>query len=157
MTRRTRYGLLAAVVAIGLGGSPADATEPRPAPDTHLKLVEGSRVKTANKTTVYFVDGGRLRPMRYAAYKNLFSGWGGIKKIKRAPKALLGMNMRGDTRLVRIRGEERVWFIDNGREKRLVTTFHGIGFSSRLVELVEPEELDPYYEGPPVGRLEDQR
>ena len=89
--------------------------------------------------------------MRYAAYKNLFCGWGGIKTIKRAPEALLGMNMRGDTRLVRIRGDERVWFIDNGREKRLVRTFHGIGFSSRLVELVEPEELDPYYEGTPIG------
>jgi len=151
MTRWTRYGLVAAMVVTGLGGPPAVARERQAATGVDQRLVEGSRVKTATRTCVYFVDGGRLRPMRYAAYKNLFSGWGGIKTIKSAPEELMGVNMRGDTRIVRVRGDERIWFIDNGREKRLVRTFHGIGFSSRLVELVEPEELDPYYEGTPIG------
>ncbi len=154
MTRWTRFALLGALtlsVATGLGESAADAHEPRAVAKTESGLVEGSRVKTRRGTTLYFVDGGRLRPMRYVAYKNLFQGWGGIRVIPEAPEELLGENVRGDTRLLRIHGEEQVWYIDNGREKRPVRTFHLTGFASGLIEGCEAWELDRYYEGDPVG------
>ena len=107
-------------------------------------------MKTPDCLTVYLVDRGFLRPLDYAAYKNLWSTWEGIGLITEVPPSLLGEAMDGRTRLVKTKDDARVWLIDNGLQKRPVRSFTVTGFTGRLVETVDAEVLTALYEGAPI-------
>ena len=147
MSRRVGVALLLACFVFG-----ADATgsAEKRWPGLQLEIPDGSRVKTPDCLTVYLVDRGFLRPLEYAAYKNLWSSWRGIGLITEVPPSLLGEAMDGTTRLVKTKDDRRVWLIDNGLQKRHVRSFTVTGFSWHLVEIVEPELLTALYEGSPI-------
>lgn len=151
MMRRALSVTAVLAAGFGLALSTVAARGGDPAPGTLVEIVDGGRVKTPDSTTVYFVDGGRLRPMRYAGYKNLFSGWGGIGIVVRVPEEMLGEGIRGDTRLVRIRDDERIWMVDNGAVLREVRNFRQASFSAQKVEEVQPHEVSHLPIGDPIG------
>ncbi len=150
MSRKHVHRLVIAVLAAGFltsVGYAAAVAQQRAT--TMLPIVDGSRVMKMSGDTVYFVDDGELRPMRYAAYKNLFRGWGGIGKIGEVPEEMLGETMTGKTRLVRVKGERHVWLIDNGKTRRHVREM--LDFSRKLIEPVAWSEILEYPEGPSIG------
>lgn len=140
-----------ALVAIGAALATVGATSAgagSEATGLYLHVANGARVKTAGKTCVYFVDRGVLRPVTYAAYRQLWSGWPGIELVTEIPETSVGETLRAGTRLVQVPGERAVWFIDNDRLRRWVPSFAPAEFSWNKVQKITAEELEQYQQGP---------
>ncbi len=143
--------LVIAVAALAAGIATSVSASPEPS-GLYLNVANGARVmKTPGKNSVYMVDRGVLRHVHYDAYVRLWEGWGGITLVNAIPETAVGEPVRGSTRLVQVKGEREIWFIDNDRVRRHLRSFRLTRFSKKKVQAITAEELEKYHEGRPLS------
>ncbi len=131
--------------------SMAWSADPAPPRGVSLRLADGSLVRKLDQARVYLVDGDKLRPFTGKAFEQLYAGFAGVTKVHRVPERSIGDPLGDGTRLVRAHGQERVWFIDNGKRKRPVSdlaVFKRYGFCWPRVQRVALEEIADLTTGP---------
>ncbi len=146
---KIRTLVLAGAAIVAAGALSTAGQEPE---GVFLHVRDGARVRVHDEATVYFVDRGVLRPLTYAAYRNLFArDWRGITELVDVPGHLVGQPLNEKTRLVKV--GTKVWLIDNGETKRHVSSvdaFDACGFSWHRVKSVTDRDIADLPEGLPL-------
>lgn len=116
-----------------------------------VQLCDGQRVKTDKADCVYLVLDGRLRPLTYDAYAELWSGWSNIALVDSVAEGSIGPALEAKTRVIRGEGQVATWFVDSGKTRHVIKDLNVFGtyrFTWDHVHVVPVEEVEAIPRGP---------